>query len=119
MKKKPTTPRSKLRSALRQAWLRSRERQAALKRDGYCCVACGVKQSKARGREVAVNVHHKDPINWTALLELIYQSGLMCGPDGLETLCVECHEKTECAGMPRKAFSTGRIQSHSRRGDFR
>lgn len=88
----PTTPRSKLRSALRQVWLRSRERQAALKRDGYSCVDCGVKQSKAKGREVSVAVHHKSPIDWDKLLQLVYDSGLMCGPEGLETLCVGCHE---------------------------
>ena len=92
-KKSPTTPRSRVRSALRQVWLRSRERLAALKRDRYTCVRCGKKQSKARGREVKVNVHHKEPINWARLLSLVYDSGLMVGPEGLETLCVECHEK--------------------------
>jgi 5-methylcytosine-specific restriction endonuclease McrA len=89
----PTTPRSKVRAALRQVWLRSRERQAALKRDGYACVRCGKKQSKARGRELKVNVHHRVPINWERLLQLVYDSGLMCGPEGLETLCVECHDE--------------------------
>lgn len=93
MKKLPTTPRSQLRSALRKAWLRSRERAAAIKRDRYTCVRCGAKQSRARGREVFVNVHHKVAINWDQLLQLIYDSGLMCGPEGLETLCVDCHEK--------------------------
>jgi 5-methylcytosine-specific restriction endonuclease McrA len=92
-KKLSTTPRSRLRSALRQVWLRGRERQAALKRDNYTCVRCGAKQSRAVGREVSVNVHHKKPINWDGLLRLIYDSGLMVAPEGLETLCVECHSK--------------------------
>lgn len=91
-KRLPTTPRSKFRAALRQVWLRSRERQAALKRDGYRCRACGIKQSKEKGREVKVNVHHLTPIDWDKLLQLVYDSGLMCGPEELQTLCVDCHE---------------------------
>ena len=50
-KKLPTTPRSRVRSALRKLWLSSRERSAALKREEYCCEVCSVKQSTAKGRE--------------------------------------------------------------------
>lgn len=90
----PTTPRSKVRAALRQLWLRSRERQAALKRDGYSCTRCGIHQSVAKGREVKVNVHHTTPINWDRMVDFIlHESGLMCGPEGLTTLCVKCHDE--------------------------
>ncbi len=93
MSRKPTTPRSQVRSALRQLWLRSRERQAALKRDKYTCQECGVKQSKAKGREVKVEVHHVvETLDWDLLLHYIYRH-LLCDPRYLETLCKECHER--------------------------
>jgi 5-methylcytosine-specific restriction endonuclease McrA len=94
MKKRPNTPKSQIRSALRRLWMRSRERVATLKRDGYCCQECGKKQSKARGREVAVVVHHLDGINWDGLVELVAKR-LLQDPGKLTTLCVECHEKEE------------------------
>jgi len=86
------TPRSRVRSALRQLWLRSRERAAALKRDGYCCQRCGVRQSKAAGREVAVTVHHLAGVNWDGLIDLVFER-LLVHPDRLQTLCQDCHEK--------------------------
>ena len=91
-KKNPEkTPRSKVRNALRMLFLRSRERGFAIKRDAYSCQKCGVKQSKARGREVSVEVHHRAGIcNWDIIIDLIYQQ-LLCPPDGMETLCKECH----------------------------
>ena len=91
-KKSTSTPRGTVRSALRQLWLRSRERQAALKRDGYTCQNCGVKQSRAKGREVYVEVHHLGGMDWEALIDLVFASGLLCSPDKLETLCKECHK---------------------------
>lgn len=94
-KRLPGTPRSKVRAALRQAWLRSRERQAALKRDHYTCQTCGAKQSKAVGREIKVNVHHKDGMDWEHLLDLVYSSGLFCGPECLITLCEKCHHELD------------------------
>ena len=92
-KRLPTTPRSKVRAALRQLWLRSRERQAAIKRDRYSCQECGIKQSEAKGREVKVEVHHLDGMNWEHLIDSVYESGLLCGPKYLQTLCKKCHEK--------------------------
>lgn len=96
MKKSLRTPRSQIRSALRALWLRSRERSAAIKRDNYTCVNCGAKQSKAMGREVSVEVHHKAGHieNWDAIFEVIYEH-LLCSPDDLETLCKDCHLTTE------------------------
>jgi 5-methylcytosine-specific restriction endonuclease McrA len=90
-----TTPRSKVRAALRQLWLRSRERAAALKRDNYTCQTCGRKQSKAKGKEFAVLVHHKEGIaDWEAIIDLIFKA-LLCSPEHLETSCPECHHKVE------------------------
>lgn len=93
MKKLPTTPRSRVRAALRQLWLRSRERAAALKRDKYTCQICGVKQSRAKGKEVYVEVHHKQGIlDWDTIIDLVMQH-ILVSPDNLEVLCKECHEK--------------------------
>ena len=94
-KRLPNTPRSQIRSALRRLFLRSRERAAALKRDGYTCQCCGVKQSKANGREVKVEVHHKDGVvNWTEIFDCVYEH-LLCDPSKMETLCKECHKTDE------------------------
>ena len=94
-KRLESTPRSRVRQALRQLWLRSRERAAALKRDGYACQAdgCGKKQSLAKGKEVYVEVHHIDGMDWERLIDLVYESGLLCSSDRLRTLCKECHKK--------------------------
>jgi 5-methylcytosine-specific restriction endonuclease McrA len=91
--KLPTTPRSKVKQALRRLWLQSRERSATLKRDKYSCVKCGKKQSVAKGKEVKVHVHHKDGIdNWEELVDLIFEK-LLISPDHQETLCVDCHKE--------------------------
>jgi predicted HNH restriction endonuclease len=92
-KKLTYTPNSKIKAALRQLFLRSRERAAALKRDGYTCQRCGCKQSRARGREQKVQVHHKVGVmNWDALYRAVREY-LLCNPEFLETLCPECHKK--------------------------
>lgn len=93
MKRKPGTPRSRVRSALRQLWLRSRERAAALKRDQYTCWRCQRKQSKARGKEFKVGVHHMKGIgNWEVVIDLVFAE-ILCNPTILKTLCDECHKK--------------------------
>jgi len=92
--KKPWTPRSRVKNALRQLWLRSRERQAATKRDGYACRKCGIKQSKAAGREVFITVHHIYGIDWEALVDLIYER-LLVPAEHQVTLCKSCHEALE------------------------
>jgi len=91
-KKLPHTPNSQIKNALRQVWLRSRERAAALKRTGYCCEVCGIKQSVAKGREVKLEVHHINGIDWSGLVDLIRER-MLPDPSELEPLCVECHRK--------------------------
>lgn len=87
------TPRSRIKGMLRQIFLRSAERAEALKRDKYTCCDCGIKASKKKGHEVKVQVHHKEGIDvWDEIIELIYEQ-LLCDPDKLETLCVDCHNK--------------------------
>jgi 5-methylcytosine-specific restriction endonuclease McrA len=96
MKKDPTkTPRSQIRSALRKLFLRNRERGFAIKRDKYTCQVCGKKQSRAKGKEVYVEVHHIDEIEekWNLMIEAVYQY-LLCRPDCLLTLCHGCHKTT-------------------------
>lgn len=93
MAKKNTerTPDSKIISALRLLWLRSRERSTAVKRDKNTCI-CGKKGSVAKGREVKIEVHHlqEGDINWKRILSVV-RAELLCEPKGLITLCKECH----------------------------
>ena len=93
MKKKPFTPNYKITRALRKLYLESRERGAALKRDGYSCQECGKKQSKAKGKEVKVQVHHIHGIDWEDLRDMV-RKRLLQNPDALITYCVGCHEKS-------------------------
>ena len=89
-KKKPNTPRSRVRAVLRQLCLRSRERAKVLKDAGYRCRHCDVKQSTAKGKEVKIQVHHDPQINWENLLDLIYER-LLNVPQ--YPLCNSCHKK--------------------------
>lgn len=93
-KKSIHTPRSRIRSALRQLWLRSRERAKAIKRDKYTCQHCMRKQSRAKGKEFYVQVHHIKPIDddWEYVIDLIYER-ILVDSDSLKTLCIECHDK--------------------------
>ncbi len=89
------TPNNIINSALRKLWLRSRERAATLKRDNYTCQRCGGKQSRAKGKEFKVEVHHKHGVlNWGKLHRVIREY-LLCDPKYLETLCRECHKAAE------------------------
>lgn len=91
-RKLPNTPRSRIKSALHKLFLRSRERAAALKRDGYTCCVCRAKQSRASGREIYVEVHHKNGVRWTEIIDYIFAQ-LLVDPSKLETLCTDCHKK--------------------------
>ena len=99
---KTKTTKSQIKSALRRLFLRSSERSSALKHDNYTCVRCGRKQSKAKGREVKVQVHHPDGINnWEEIYDAVYKE-LLCDYRLLETLCRECHK-----GEPVPKRNTG------------
>jgi predicted HNH restriction endonuclease len=73
--------------------MRSSERSSALRGTSYCCASCGVKQSKKKGHEQKVVVHHKEGVlNWDEIIETI-RKNLLCSPDKLEVLCPDCHDK--------------------------
>lgn len=91
-KKSLKTPRSRVRAALRQVWLRSRERAAALQRESYCCERCGRKQSVAKGRELKLEVHHNRGIDWDGIIDLVIER-ILVDPSELEVLCKDCHRE--------------------------
>ena len=92
-KKLPTTPRSRVRQALRQVFLRSRERAACLKAAGHACQQCGVKASVAKGKEQKIHVHHAAGIgNWEKIIDLVFEE-ILCSPSMMVALCPECHDK--------------------------
>ena len=89
------TPNSKIKDALRQLWLRSRERAARLKLDGYTCQRCGRKQSVAKGKEFKVQVHHVAGVeNWDEIYRVI-RKYLLVDKSKLKTLCKPCHDKED------------------------
>lgn len=96
-KKLPTTPRSRVRAALRQLWLRSRERAAAIKREGNTCEVCGKKGSVAKGREVKIEVHHIDGVEWEQMIDYIFRH-LLVSPDKLMVLDKDCHKEVHEKG---------------------
>ena len=97
-KKLPSTPKSRVKAALRQCWLRSRERAAALKRSGNTCECCGKKQSAAKGKEVKLEVHHNAGItNWNHIMDVIYRH-LLCDPKDLTVVCKKCHDEIHRTG---------------------
>ena len=92
-RKLPYTPNSQIKAATRRLWLRSRERASAIKRDKYTCQRCHVKQSKAKGKEFKVEVHHRQGIeNWQEVYRVIREY-VLTDIEHLETLCPECHKK--------------------------
>jgi 5-methylcytosine-specific restriction endonuclease McrA len=87
------TPRNQIKGMLRQMFVKSRERSHCLKRDNYTCQICKAKQSVKKGNEVRVEVHHIEGIDvWDDIILLIQQQ-LLCHPDLLQTLCVDCHKR--------------------------
>lgn len=91
-KKLEYTPTSRIRQTLRQLWLRSRERAAALKREKHTCQICKRKASTAKGKEFKVEVHHKEGVlNWDEIFRVVREF-ILCHPDNLEVLCKNCHD---------------------------
>ena len=96
--KEPITPKSIIVHQLRLLWLHSRERAEAMKRAGYSCESCHKKQSRKKGFEQKIEVHHKEGIlNWDDVINLIREN-ILCEPELLEVLCPECHEKKDRRG---------------------
>jgi 5-methylcytosine-specific restriction endonuclease McrA len=94
-RKKPVTPRSKVRAALTMLFLRSRERSAAIKRDKNTCTVCGIKATKAGKDEtkwISMEVHHIEGAQKDKIIDMIYEH-LICNPDLLTTLCRSCHQQ--------------------------
>jgi len=89
-KKQPNTPRSRIRAAIRQLWLRSRERAAVLKKADRRCIKCRAKGSIAKGREVKLEVHHEPEIDWDGIIDLIADR-ILEAPQFC--LCKDCHRK--------------------------
>lgn len=84
------TPQSRIKGELRRLFLKSVERNEAIKRDKYACCVCHRKQSTKKEQELKVQVHHLEPINWNSLIESITNT-LLCDSSMLQTLCVDCH----------------------------
>jgi predicted HNH restriction endonuclease len=109
-KKLLTTPRSRVRAAIRQLFLRSRERAAALKRESNTCQTCKRKASKAKGKEFDVQVHHIDGIgNWESIIDMIFEE-ILCSPSLLEVLCLSCHDLRHGKACHAKEHKTGGIR---------
>ena len=66
--------------------------QPAYERDKYTCVECGVKQSKAKGKEQKVQVDHVNGIDWEGMIDYIYRH-LLVSPEQQETVCPKDHSK--------------------------
>ena len=95
-KRSLSTPRSIIRDAVRQVWLRSRERAAAIKAESNTCEACNVKGHKSKKHpeeNVIIEVHHLDGCHIERIVDMFFESGLLCDPSRLQVLCKECHKK--------------------------
>ena len=91
--KKPYTPNTQIRSCLRVLWMRSRERNEALKNTDMCCSVCGDRNSRAKGREIYIEVHHlKHVTNWARIFSVIREE-LLCDPSELTPMCKPCHKE--------------------------
>lgn len=77
---KPTTN-TQIRVAIRKLWLRSRERNKASATMKECAV-CGSTDN--------LEFHHKKPIDWDRIFNVIREEILN---DNLEALCKECHNE--------------------------
>jgi len=102
------TPKSRITSALRTVWMRSRERAAAIKQTNGHCVTCNAKQTSAKGRVVKLQVHHAyHRPNWDRIIKVVMEE-LLQTPDQLWPMCkgchVELHEKVDSGEMTQGEF---------------
>lgn len=89
------TPKTHIVRHLRLLWLHSKERAEALKLGKYSCSDCGIKQSKKKGHEQKVQVHHKEGVgNWDKVITSIRKE-ILCSSEKLEVLCPSCHLKKD------------------------
>ena len=94
------TTNTQIKAALHRLWLRSRERGSAIKRDEYTCQVCKGKQSKRKGHEFSVQVHHNEGVcNWQEIYDSI-RKNLLCDPSNMETLCKDCHLEVHKKNAP-------------------
>ena len=89
-RKSPNTTNSTIKAALHRLWLHSRERAATVKRDEYTCQVCKGKQSRRKGHEFKVQVHHINGVKWGDMIRFI-RDNLLVSPDDMITLCKSCH----------------------------
>lgn len=87
-KKLPYTPASRIMAGVRRVWGFSRERLKVLKKAKYTCCQCGSKQSRAKGKEVYVEVHHLNKINREKIVKVIREE-MLDVPQVV--LCRACH----------------------------
>ena len=105
-KKLPYTPASRIASWIRRGWTRSRESAKCRKDAGYTCSQCGRKQSKAKGKELSVQVHHIEEINWEPVVEVVRREVLdkpqIC-------LCKECHAIETAKQVEERKIAKGKL----------
>jgi hypothetical protein len=46
----------------------------------------------AKGKELKLEVHHLDGIEWEKMIDYVYRH-LLCDPKRLEVMCKKCHEE--------------------------
>ena len=94
-KKLPNTPSSRIRSALHLLWMRSRERQNAVKIASNTCRGCGGKgrpKETKNGPKLTIEVHHwrKQP-DWERIFAIVREE-LLQTPEDYVCLCKKCHK---------------------------
>jgi 5-methylcytosine-specific restriction endonuclease McrA len=88
-KKLPYTPASRIMAWVRRGWTQSRENAKARKDANYSCCKCGAKQSRAKGKEVYIEVHHVNKINREKIVKVIREE-MLDVPQIV--LCKSCHK---------------------------
>jgi predicted HNH restriction endonuclease len=92
MKNTSVTPLGQIKRAVRLCWLRSRERNQAIKDAGRACTKCGKHSSVAVGRKVVINAHHTHGIDWDGICRDI-RDRVFQTPADYTVLCEDCHHE--------------------------